>query len=187
MREELKRYFLNMDTHGLGYIDAYAVKELLVRIHGKDVTDSQVKLLMNAIDIDHNGHITLDELVAGFEKKTFTEIPHEHDYCGMVGAELIALMYEDLGLLVRRHGLEKTYCPSNFATSGHLVLLKRAHLSREVGLKFKHEEEDDNSGDEHDLDDLDEDEVTRFLSECPSNMKNTVDIEMCRTRCNICM
>ena len=157
IREELSRYFLNLDIHGLGYVDARAIKELLVRIHGKDVSDAQVKLLMNAVDIDHDGHITLEELIAGFEKKPFTEVAPEHDSRGMVAGELVALIYEDLGLLVRRHGLEKTYDAGSFARAGHIVLLKHAHLSTGVSLKFKHDEEDD-SDEEDELDQLNDDE-----------------------------
>ena len=154
MKEELRRYFLNLDVYNLGYVDNED-KRTTNRIHGKDVSFAR-KLLMNGIDIDHDGHITLEELISAFEKKPFTDIAPEHDFCGMVAGELVALIYEDLGLLVKRNGLEKSYDARSFGKSGHLVLLKRAHLGNMVGLRFK-DDGDDDSGNEDELEQLEDD------------------------------
>jgi hypothetical protein len=146
MKEELNRYFLNLDVHSMGYLDAHAVKDLLRRTHG-DISDNQVKILMNAIDANHDGIITQEEFVEGFAKRPLTEIPHEHSFCSDTGAELVALIYEDIGLLQKRKGTERHYSPQSFASEKHrsgdndkdhapIVLLNGWRLSHEVSLKF---------------------------------------------------
>ena len=122
---------MNLDVYNLGYVDA-GDKRTTNPDSWKRRFGFARKIANERIDIDHDGHITLEELISAFEKKPFTDIQPEHDFCGMVAGELVALIYEDLGLLVKRHGLEKSYDARSFGKSRHLVLLKRAHLGNMV-------------------------------------------------------
>eukprot|EP00943_MAST-04B_sp_MAST-4B-sp1_P006372 g6372.t1 len=163
MQRELKRYFLSLDADNNGYIDRHEVKKLLRRLHGDDVSDNRVKLLMNAIDVNHDGVITFDEFVIGFAKKPFKSIAAEHDFCGDTSAELVAVIYESMGLLTKRMLLEKEYKPVHFGTPDRIVLLHHAHLQKEVYIKNgrKHKKStddrnDDGSGNDEDDTDLDD-------------------------------
>ena len=158
MQQELKRYFLSLDADNSGFIDRHEVKKLLQRLHGDDISDNKVKLLMNAIDSNHDGVITFDEFVIGFAKKPFQSIAAEHDFCGMTSAEMVADIYEKMGLLTKRTLLEKEYIPVHFSSSGHLVLLHSSHLYKEVYIKNsrKHGGGDDNNDERRGDDEADE-------------------------------
>ena len=140
MQQELKRYFLSLDSDNNGYIDRHEVKKLLERLHGGDnISENKVKLLMNAIDVNHDGVITFDEFLIGFSMKPFQSIDSEHDFCGTTSAELIADVYERMGLLTKRLLIEKEYKPVSFSSSAALPLSSGSTLSKEFYIEYRDE------------------------------------------------
>ena len=136
MQQELKRYFLSLDSDNNGYIDRHEVKKLLQRLHGDDISENKVKLLMNAIDVNHDGVITFDEFLIGFSMKPFKSIAAEHDFCGTTSAELVADVYERMGLLTKRLLIEKEYKPVSFSSSAALPLSSGSTLSKEFYIEY---------------------------------------------------
>jgi hypothetical protein len=159
MQRELKRYFLSLDDDNNGYIDRHEVKKLLQRLHGGDISDARVKLLMNAIDINHDGVITFDEFVIGFAKKPFKSIAAEHDFCGDTSAELVAGIYESMGLLTKRMLLEKEYKPVHFSSPDRILLLHHAHLQKEIYIKNSRKHKTSTDGGNDDSSKKDEDDT----------------------------
>ena len=136
MQQELKRYFLSLDSDNNGYIDRHEVKKLLQRLHGDDISENKVKILMNAIDVNHDGVITFDEFLIGFSMKPFKSIAAEHDFCGVTSAELVADVYERMGLLTKRLLIEKEYKPVSFSSSAALHLSNGSTLNKEYYIEY---------------------------------------------------
>ena len=91
---------------------------------------------MNAIDVNHDGVITFDEFLIGFSMKPFKSIAAEHDFCGTTSAELVADVYERMGLLTKRLLIEKEYKPVSFSSSAALPLSSGSTLSKEFYIEY---------------------------------------------------
>lgn len=126
---QLRKYFYELSQDGGDYIEGQHLRQVLGKIHDSTTAKDTASKILKAMDLSKDDLISFPEFLAAFSHTKFSKLSEQSDAVGSCSAQLVALLYETMGVVAPAMPGERDVLPEFFAFHS-----KKSMFSRSIQL-----------------------------------------------------